>query len=153
MWVRFCMASPEEVRRYSDEGGSWRWRIPTWRGMALHGKARMNVVGRTNGKVRVESSREPFMDPSGHALGKNIGRGEVIGINIPFVGLLQGKHRSRVVHKQLERVAKLRMSGCISTSMEDSRDDCNCSRYEGGSYGGSSKEEEKFSLLLGEDDD
>jgi hypothetical protein len=83
----------------------------------------------------------------------NIGRGGVTRIDIPLVSLLQGKSRSRVVHKQPMQVTELRMSGCSLMSMGDSKDGYNCSRYGGCSYGGSGKEAEEFIMSSGEYDD
>ena len=57
------------------------------------------------------------------------------------------------MHRQLEWVAGVRMSGCNPLSREDSRDNCNCSRCGGRNYGGSGKDAEEFNMSLGEDDD
>lgn len=65
-----------------------------WRGMEPHGKARVEAVRRTDGKLRVESSREPFMSPSGHDPCENLGGGGSMGNNILSVGLLQGERRN-----------------------------------------------------------
>ena len=56
--------------------------------MALHGKARVEAVRRTNEKVRVESNREPFMAPSGHDPCEDFGGGGLMGNEIRFVGLV-----------------------------------------------------------------
>lgn len=50
--------SPEETWLYSDEGISCRCKIPMWTGMAPQGNDRVEVVRRTDGKLRVESNRE-----------------------------------------------------------------------------------------------
>lgn len=58
-----------------------------------------------------------------------------------------------MVHRQLEQVAGVRMSGRIPLSMEDSRGDCNCSRCGGYNYGITGKDAEEFNMPPREDDD
>jgi hypothetical protein len=70
-----------------DEGGPWLWRIPMWRGMASHEMDRVEAIGRTGGKVRVESSREPFMVPSGHNHCEDLGGGGSMDNDIRFFGM------------------------------------------------------------------
>ena len=57
------------------------------------------------------------------------------------------------MHKQVERAAEMTMSRCGPVSMEDSRDNCNCSHCGGCNYDDSSKEVEEFSMPLREYDD
>jgi hypothetical protein len=57
------------------------------------------------------------------------------------------------VHRKLEWVVGVRMSGCSQLSMEDSSDGYNCGHYGGHSYGGSGKEAKESNTPLGEDDD
>lgn len=120
--------------------------------MALHGLARVESRGWTDKTVMVESSRKPFMAPLGHAPCKDLSGGGLTENKFHFVGLLQGERRSRVVHRKLERVAGVSMSGCSPLSMEDNRDDCNCSCCGGLSYGCSGKEAEESNMPLREDD-
>ena len=78
-----------------------------WRGMALHEGTCVSVEGRTGRWRKMESSREPFMAPSGHGLGKNIGGRRVTGGYISLGSLLlQGKCSRRVVHKRMEWVVE-----------------------------------------------
>ena len=76
MQVRMAVMSPEETQQYGDTGNQWQRRNPTWRGMAAHGLAHVDLVRWTDRTVMVESSRDPFMAPSGHVPCKALGGGE-----------------------------------------------------------------------------
>ena len=88
MCVRHCITSPEGERWYGDEGGSWKRRVPMWRGMAPHGGIRASAKGRTDRQRRMESNGEPFMAPSGHVPVVNKGGRGVTGGDIPLGSLL-----------------------------------------------------------------
>lgn len=90
---------------------------PTWKGIVPHDLARGNGDERTVGGPKVESSREPFIAPSGLGQGKNIGSTSVTGMNILFVVLWQVWSKSWVVHWSWELVAKPRMMESMSRSV------------------------------------
>lgn len=121
--------------------------IPTWKGIVPHEKARGNGDGGTVGGPKVESSKEPFMAPSGLDLGENIGSTSVTGKNILFAIMWQVWRERWVVHRSLELVVKLRMMESMSRS--DSQDGCsyNCSRCVGRSFGDAGKEVEELSAM------
>ena len=141
---------------YEVEGSSWQSRAPTWRGMAPHEETRVGAEERIGGGRAMESSREPFMAPSGQGPGGNIGACRVTGGNV-ILGILLlyfvVAGCGRVEQRSMERAGDQRTSRHNPVSMEDSREGCHCSRHRGWSDGGSSKEHAFNTLLMEEAND
>ena len=125
-----------------------------WRGMAPHEGTHVGAEEGTGEWRVMESSREPFMAPSGQGPGGNIEDRRVTGgKSILGILLLQGKCCDKVVQRSMDRAGEQGMSRRSPVSMDDSRDGCHCSRCGGCSDGGSSKEHEFSVPLMEEVDD
>ena len=71
--------------------------------MAPHEGTHARAEKRTGGWRAMESSREPFMAPSGQGLGRNIGDKRVTGGYIILgILLLQGKCCGKVVQRSMD---------------------------------------------------
>ena len=111
----------------------------------MSGFERVEFVLWTNQAGKVESSREPFMAPSGHVTRVDIGGVVKEGRIISLVCPSQGACRCWVVNMTLELFAERKMSGCSPLSRDGSKEGCNCSRCDGRSVGGLGKDAKEIS--------